>query len=141
MKAVIRGCRGSLATPGPTTLRYGGNTSCIEVRLEDGSLLILDAGTGIRELGLDVEGETADPPPPDSPASRPPGGLGFFAPLWHPEAEIHIWGPPSPIDSLAQRVARYLSPPLFPILLWDVPARMTFHDVPPEPSGPSAARR
>ena len=47
----IWGCRGSLATPGRATLRYGGNTSCVEVRADDGSLLVLDAGTGIRPLG------------------------------------------------------------------------------------------
>jgi phosphoribosyl 1,2-cyclic phosphodiesterase len=134
MKAVIRGCRGSLAAPGPQTLRHGGNTSCVEVLLDDGSFLILDAGTGIRELGLELANE-----------SRPIHlllthlhldhleGLGFFTPLWRPDAELHIWGPPSPVESLATRIARYLSPPLFPVLLWDAPARVTFHDVPDEP--------
>src|SRR5690242_19295808 len=44
------GVRGSIPTPGPTTVRYGGNTSCIEVRAE-GQIIILDAGTGLRSLG------------------------------------------------------------------------------------------
>ena len=52
MKAIVWGCRGSLATPGPDTIASGGNTSCLEVRLADDSLLVLDAGTGIRALGL-----------------------------------------------------------------------------------------
>ena len=52
MRASIWGCRGSLASPGPDTVRYGGNTSCVEVRLSDDSLLVLDAGTGIRPLGV-----------------------------------------------------------------------------------------
>ena len=46
MRAKIWGCRGSLATPGPETLRYGGNTSCVEVRVDD-AVLVLDAGTGL----------------------------------------------------------------------------------------------
>src|ERR1043166_3634627 len=45
------GTRGSLAKPGPTTLRYGGNTSCVEVRAADGTLLVLDCGTGAHGLG------------------------------------------------------------------------------------------
>ena len=51
MQVRFWGTRGSIATPGPTTLRYGGNTSCVEGRLEDGALLIFDAGTGLRALG------------------------------------------------------------------------------------------
>ena len=51
MKVTLWGTRGSLATPGPETVRYGGNTSCVEVRGADGTLLVLDAGTGIRRLG------------------------------------------------------------------------------------------
>src|SRR5687768_12045470 len=51
MRVTFHGVRGSVPTPGPKTVRYGGNTVCTEVRLSDGSLLVLDAGTGIRELG------------------------------------------------------------------------------------------
>lgn len=132
MRARIWGCRGSLATPGHETIRYGGNTSCIEVALSDGSLVILDAGTGIRALGVSLDGQ------------RPRRidlllthlhldhleGLGFFLPLWEPATELHIWGPPSPIQTLAERIATYLSPPLFPVHLSDIPARLSFHDSP-----------
>lgn len=48
------GTRGSIASPGPSTVRYGGNTSCVEIRADDGTLIICDSGTGIRELGLQL---------------------------------------------------------------------------------------
>ena len=51
MRVRFWGTRGSIATPGPTTLRYGGNTACVEVRTDDGTLIVLDCGTGARELG------------------------------------------------------------------------------------------
>lgn len=132
MKAKVWGCRGSLAAPGPETVRYGGNTSCVEVRTADGQLIVIDAGTGIRGLGLSLDG------------NRPTRidlllthlhldhieGLGFFGPVWDPECELHIWGPPSPGHSLRDRVAAYFSPPLFPIHIDQIPAQVSFHDVP-----------
>ena len=51
MRVTFHGVRGSIPAPGPSTVRYGGNSACVEVRLADGSLIVLDAGTGIRELG------------------------------------------------------------------------------------------
>lgn len=135
MRARVWGCRGSLASPGPETVRYGGNTSCVELRLNDDTLVILDAGTGIRPLGVALSDQL-------------PGtvhillthlhldhleGLGFFSPLWRPELDLHIWGPPSPLRSLERRIARYLSPPLFPVHLADIASRPQFHDVPDEP--------
>ena len=131
MLARIWGCRGSLATPGPDTVTYGGNTSCVELRLADGTLLVLDAGTGIRRLGSTLRG---------GPKTihlllthlhiDHIEGLGFFGPIWDEQTELHVWGPPSPRRTLAERIARYLSPPLFPIQLSSIPARMHFHDVP-----------
>jgi phosphoribosyl 1,2-cyclic phosphodiesterase len=134
MQARVWGCRGSVAAPGPDTLKYGGNTSCIEVRLSSGEVLVLDAGTGIRPLGVVMQ------------STRPPElhillshlhldhlqGLGFFRPLFNPDLEVHIWGPPSPVQPLSERIAMYLSPPLFPVHLDDVPARLQFHDAPEE---------
>ena len=134
MKTTIWGCRGSLAAPGPDTVRYGGNTSCVQVLLNDGTLLVLDAGTGIRPLG---QGLMRDPEPINLLLTHLHldhiEGLGFFMPMWDAEREVHIWGPASPVDSLEERLARYLSPPLFPIHLHDIPARLIFHDVPEEP--------
>jgi phosphoribosyl 1,2-cyclic phosphodiesterase len=131
MKATVWGCRGSLAAPGPDTVVYGGNTSCLELALDDGTTVILDAGTGIRLLGLELASGTE---PIQLCLTHLHldhlEGLGFFVPLWQPGREFHIWGPGSPVDSLEERIARYLSPPLFPVQLSEVPAKLTFHDVP-----------
>ena len=59
MRVTLWGTRGSLAAPGRETLQYGGNTSCVEVRGDDGTLLVLDAGTGIRRLGESLGPEEA----------------------------------------------------------------------------------
>jgi phosphoribosyl 1,2-cyclic phosphodiesterase len=131
----VWGCRGSLPTPGAETVRYGGNTSCVEVSLADGTVLVLDAGTGIRNLGTELLERGA----------RQLHlllthlhldhleGLRFFGPLWDPEVRVDIWGPPSPVSSLRDRISRSFSPPLFPLDLKDVPAGIAFHDVPGEP--------
>jgi len=135
MQARVWGCRGSVAAPGPDTVRYGGNTSCVEVLLSSGQVLVLDAGTGIRPLGVLMQGS----PCPELHILLSHlhldhlQGLGFFRPLFNPGLDIHIWGPPSPVQPLAERIAMYLSPPLFPVHLDDVPARLTFHDAPGEP--------
>jgi phosphoribosyl 1,2-cyclic phosphodiesterase len=134
VEATVWGCRGSLAAPGPATVLYGGNTSCLELRLEDGTLLVLDAGTGIRELGRTLGGH-------DGPIHLllthlhldHVEGLGFFGPFWSPEAELHLWGPRSPLHTLEERISRYLSPPLFPLNVADSPAHLHFHDVPEGP--------
>jgi len=132
VRARIWGSRGTIAAPGSETSRYGGNTWCVELRLDDGGVLVLDAGTGARELGLALVEE-----------SRPRidllithlhvdhvEGLGVFEPIWRAETDLHIWGPASPVASLEDRIATYFSPPLFPIHLSEVPANCTFHDAP-----------
>ena len=132
MRVTVWGCRGSIASPGADTVRYGGNTSCLEVRLSDGSLIVLDAGTGARPLGLALE---------ENPVERIDlllthlhldhiEGLGAFEPIWNRKTELHIWGPSSPVASLRERIAMYFSPPLFPVYLPDVLARVEFHDAP-----------
>ena len=135
MRVKIWGCRGSLPTPGASTVRYGGNTSCVEVSLDDGSLLVLDAGTGIRCLGeeLGERGITQLHLLLTHLHLDHLEGLRFFGPLWNPNVSIDIWGPPSPNTSLRDRIARSFSPPLFPLDLKDVPSNVTFHDVPREP--------
>lgn len=142
MRLTIWGCRGSVPTPGPDTVRYGGNTSCVEVSLDNGTNLVLDAGTGIRRLGFDLL---------DRGARRVHlllthlhldhlEGLRFFAPLWDERVTLDIWGPPSPLLTLRERISRSFSPPLFPIDLREVPARVTFHDVPRQPWTVDGAR-
>jgi phosphoribosyl 1,2-cyclic phosphodiesterase len=135
MHATIWGCRGSIPTPGRATVRYGGNTSCVEVSFSNGTVLVLDAGSGIRPLGVELLRRRV----------RSVHlllthlhldhleGLRFFAPLFVAGMTLEIWGPRSPLFSLQERIARSFSPPLFPIDLRGVPAMVRFHDVPREP--------
>jgi phosphoribosyl 1,2-cyclic phosphodiesterase len=131
MRIKVWGTRGSIPCPGPDTVRYGGNTSCVQVTLADDTQLVLDAGTGIRNLTF-ARGER-------------PGhihillthlhldhiqGLLFFALLFEPEIEVTIWGPPSPGGSLQNRIARYLSAPLSPVEVRELPCRLQFRHCP-----------
>jgi phosphoribosyl 1,2-cyclic phosphodiesterase len=131
VKATILGARGSFPHMGPNMVRYGGNTSCVEVTGEDGTVVILDAGTGIRNAASAVD-----------PSLKRMDiflthfhmdhlqGLGFFAPLFNPDMEVHIWGPPSTTMTLHRRLARYLSPPLFPVCIRDFTCKLHLHDAP-----------
>ena len=131
MKARIWGCRGSLSTPGAATVRYGGNTSCVEVRTATGGLVVLDAGTGIRSLGAAL----ADSPPAELDLLLTHlhldhiEGLGFFAPLFDPECTVRIWGPRPAAGSLEAEIRTYLSPPFFPVPFDQFPAEITFNEV------------
>jgi phosphoribosyl 1,2-cyclic phosphodiesterase len=131
MRVKIWGTRGSVPSPGPETIRYGGNTSCVQVSLEDGSILVLDAGTGIRSLGLAMS----------APQTRLHillthlhldhiQGLVFFAPAFRPQSEIVVWGPASPEASLRDRIARYISAPLSPVEVRELPCDVSFRHSP-----------
>jgi phosphoribosyl 1,2-cyclic phosphodiesterase len=127
----VWGARGSVPAPGPEMNRYGGNTSCVQLTLSDDTSLILDAGTGIRGLGVAV-------------AARMPKvnillthlhldhiqGLMFFAPCFRNESQITIWGPSSPEASLEERIARYISAPLSPVEVRELPCEVSFRDCP-----------
>jgi phosphoribosyl 1,2-cyclic phosphodiesterase len=131
VKATFYGTRGSLATPGRATARYGGNTSCVLVQGEDGSALVLDAGTGIRAAGGDLPRDLRRVDVLLTHLHMDHiQGLGFFGPLYTPGVEVHVWGPASATLSLDARLGRYLSPPLFPVLLRDLPCRLHLHHVP-----------
>jgi phosphoribosyl 1,2-cyclic phosphodiesterase len=134
VRITLWGTRGSVAAAGPETVRYGGNTSCVEVRGALGTLLVLDAGTGIRRLGATVgpEVQRVDLLLTHLHMDHVQG-LGFFGPLFQPGQEVHLWGPPSLTQDLRARLARYLSPPLFPVRLRDLPCHLTLHDVPLDP--------
>jgi phosphoribosyl 1,2-cyclic phosphodiesterase len=127
------GTRGSLASSGPDTVGYGGNTASVGIRGADGSILALDAGTGMRRLGVTI----------DQSVERVDillthlhmdhiQGLGFFAPFFR-SGEVHVWGPASATLDLRTRLTRYLSPPLFPVRIRDLEAHVVMHDAPDEP--------
>ncbi len=132
MKIKVWGARGSIPAPGPETTHYGGNTSCVEVTMADGSTLILDAGTGIRNLGLAL-------PRTDHPIHillthlhlDHIQGLMFFAPLFRPGTEIVVWGPASAEASLCDRIARYISAPLAPVEIRELPSLLSFREAEP----------
>lgn len=129
MKIRLRGVRGSIPTTHPDMAKYGGNTSCVTVR-EGDWLLVLDGGSGMQQINL----------PPEKNIKRVDVllthlhldhilGLGFFSPFFNPSLDVHIWGPASKASSLHARLSRYLSPPLFPVLLRDLPCKLTLHEV------------
>jgi phosphoribosyl 1,2-cyclic phosphodiesterase len=118
MRIRIWGCRGSLTTAGREVVRYGGYTTCVEVRLDDGTLLILDAGSGIHRLGRQLLGE--------------PGltdmylllthshwdhltGFPFFTPAYLDRYRIHVRGGPDAKTSLANFLRHQMDPPYFPV--------------------------
>jgi phosphoribosyl 1,2-cyclic phosphodiesterase len=128
------GTRGSLASSGPDTVGYGGNTASAEIVSADGTILVLDAGTGIRRLGaaIDPSAERVDILLTHLHMDHIQG-LGFFAPFFRPAGEVHVWGPASATMDLRTRLTRYLSPPLFPVRIRDLEARVILHDAPDEP--------
>jgi phosphoribosyl 1,2-cyclic phosphodiesterase len=131
MRARIWGCRGTLATPGPSTIHYGGNTSCVEVRTASGALVVLDAGTGIRSLGASLGHEPRIHLLLTHLHLDHVEGLGFFAPFFDAGCEITIYGPPQDDATLVERVGRYLSPPYYPLTLQQFSARVEFVEVEP----------
>jgi phosphoribosyl 1,2-cyclic phosphodiesterase len=124
----IWGVRGSIPVPGPGTVRYGGNTSCIEIRA-DGELIVLDAGSGIRELGLALEREFG---------SRPINlsllithvhwdhiqGFPFFVPAYNDKNEIQILGYDGAGSALQEILKGQMAAPFFPVALYDLPGKI-----------------
>jgi phosphoribosyl 1,2-cyclic phosphodiesterase len=134
VRVTFWGTRGSLASAGPDTARYGGDTACLEVRADDGTVLILDAGSGIRRLGLELMGTARIDILLTHLHMDHIQGLGFFGPLFGSGAsEVHLWGPPLSSTGLGPRLGRYLSPPLFPVRVRDIPS-LVLHDAPIEPT-------
>ena len=128
MKIKLCGVRGSFQTSGAETKNYGTRTSCTMV-LEDGELLILDAGSGIQHFdSLNFSAKRLDILLTHLHMDHILG-LGFFTPIFIPDLEIHIWGPKTSAQSLRSRLSRYWSPPLFPVLLRDLQCNLIFHEI------------
>jgi phosphoribosyl 1,2-cyclic phosphodiesterase len=130
VRITVWGARGSQASPGPDTIRYGGNTSCVEVQAASNTRVMLDAGTGLRVAGgrLPPEVRRVDILLTHLHMDHIQG-LGFFEPLFRPDFEVHIWGPGSATADLRQRLTRYISPPLFPVRLGELPCALHLHDL------------
>ena len=125
------GTRGSIPSPGSATVRYGGNTPCVELRPSDGQLIILDAGTGIRELGrvLTEKGNGA-PLTGDIFLTHAHWdhiqGIPFFAPLFKKGNHFTIWGSRSLQTSIDRVVRDQMSPVVFPVTFEELESRIDF---------------
>lgn len=133
MKVKFWGVRGSIATPGPETDRYGGNTPCVTVE-HAGTRLLLDAGTGIRKLGLALAAEAGGKPLEVHLLISHCHwdhiqGFPFFAPAFVPGNVIHVYGM-SPTEKPLQKVlAGQMDPEYFPVALGDLAARLVVHEL------------
>jgi phosphoribosyl 1,2-cyclic phosphodiesterase len=134
MKITFWGCRGSLPTPGPLTNKYGGNTTCLEVRLSDGSLIVLDAGTGIRNLGKRIMAESGGGDITlilTHPHWDHLMGFPFFAPAYSGSFRIHIRGGPIAKETVRQYLEYQMQPPYFPARFRAMKAAFDFtHGIP-----------
>jgi phosphoribosyl 1,2-cyclic phosphodiesterase len=141
------GTRGSIPTPGPTTVRYGGNTACVEVRESGGALLVLDAGTGLRELGIYLMGANGKRPfTVDLLLSHLHWdhiqGLPFFRPAFVPNSTLRIIGPKQE-RSMKELLGMGMDDPFFPVDLDDLPAKLEIgemHDGSDQRIGPYRVR-
>ncbi|HLE32523.1 MAG TPA: MBL fold metallo-hydrolase [Bacteroidota bacterium] len=129
MKVKFWGVRGSIPTPGKQTVRYGGNTPCLEIRLEDDSLIIFDAGTGIRNLGDDLinSGESVKAVLLIThPHWDHIQGFPFFKPAFISGNELTIVGTERPDKSLSEIIAEQMNRIYFPVRLQDLKATIKF---------------
>lgn len=128
------GTRGSIPSPGPTTVRYGGNTPCVEVRTSDGWLVVLDAGTGIRELGRSLLAR-ADGAPISGDIFLTHAhwdhiqGIPFFGPIFQRGNHFTIWGAKNLARSVDLVVRDQMSPVVFPVTFEELGATIDFYEL------------
>ncbi|MGQ0646033.1 MAG: MBL fold metallo-hydrolase [Gemmatimonadaceae bacterium] len=131
MRVRFWGARGSCPAPGPQTARYGGNTTCLEVRTDDDHLVVFDAGTGIRDLGRSLVSDSdGQPIRGDLFFSHAHWdhiqGLPFFTPAFQSGNHFRLWGSPSLESSLEVVLRQQMSPVVFPVAFDQLSARMEF---------------
>jgi phosphoribosyl 1,2-cyclic phosphodiesterase/DNA-binding response OmpR family regulator len=127
------GARGSLATPGPTTVRYGGNTSCVEITTPGGALIIIDCGTGIRGLGQHLLAT--------EPATLKGHilishthwdhiqGIPFFEPFFAAGNEWDLYAPKGVRQSLRDALEGQMQYSYFPVQLDELGAEIRYHEL------------
>ena len=132
MRVSFWGTRGSLAKPGPDTVRYGGNTSCVQVETEAGTMVVLDCGTGAHGLGQELMG-LGQPLAGHILISHTHWdhiqGLPFFTPLFVPGNRWDVWGPRGLGDSLKATLAGQMQYSYFPVTLDALRAEVRYHDL------------
>jgi phosphoribosyl 1,2-cyclic phosphodiesterase len=127
------GTRGSIPTPGPQTARYGGNTSCISIAGSDGRLTVLDAGSGLRPLGIELMSRRNHTLTADILLSHTHWdhiqGLPFFKPLSASGSRICVFGAAQEGVPLAEILRRQMDPMVFPVPLEALAAKIEVHDI------------
>lgn len=132
MQVTFWGTRGSIAAPGCRTTRYGGNTSCVEIRSNSGTLIICDSGTGIRDLGLDLlsRGKEVHAHLLLSHTHWDHiQGWPFFAPAFAPGNEFTIHALAGVNQNLERVLASQMEYAYFPVTLDAMSAKIDFHEV------------
>lgn len=131
MRVRFWGVRGSLPVPGPSTLRMGGNTSCVEVQA-DGNLIILDAGSGVRELGIKLmkDGKPIKATMFFTHVHHDHiQGFPFFTPAFVPTTILKIYGERKGDMGIQEMISKVMSAPFFPVPIDVMKAQMEFADV------------
>lgn len=133
MKVRFWGTRGSIATPGPGTNHFGGNTSCVELTTASGALLIFDCGTGAARLAADLMGRGKKPIDANILLGHTHWdhiqGFPFFSPAFIPGNTVAIHGPEGSRGSLHHVLAGQMEFTYFPIELNQLPAAISYHDL------------
>ncbi len=133
VKVKFWGTRGSLPRPGPATVRYGGNTSCVQVTAPDGTLLVLDCGSGAYDLGKALQAGSPAPLRGNLLISHTHWdhiqGFPFFAPLFDPQGQWDIYGPAGLGQSLRETLSGQMQYTYFPVNFYELGAKIGFHDL------------
>jgi CheY-like chemotaxis protein/phosphoribosyl 1,2-cyclic phosphodiesterase len=133
MRVRFWGTRGSIATPGPDTVRFGGNTSCVQVTTDARASFILDCGTGARSLGASLMARAAQPVAATILLSHTHWdhiqGFPFFAPLFMPGNRVTVCGPEGSGRSLREVLSGQMEFTYFPVEIDQLPATIAFREL------------